>query len=839
MTAASSKPRPKKKAATIAAIKAMDNRATRRLNKADLVNQSSELKIATEGTGPFSAVLRMLDEHKVPLRAFNEQPLQFAKQRAASGVQQGLALLVHDPSALKVDLTTPWCGWELSENTVRRLLNGLVIPKWAMRLKTNVVESISKPNVLGMLNPDGTPNKDLKQLLTVFRGVHELPADVESARVESVREIAQDILAFLSDRQDEFFTVITNSRGEKRIRLKMWTQEQFEQQMAKAIKSSSPGYPYNGCKWQENIEGYTCIEHAWRACEALVANDAVLPGFVFIQQSRATGDGGALDETNSGGRQRLVMAAPNNEKLIGHILAYVFKLYARKSPFSGQRGIQEVSRNIKRECQSLISAPDVVTEDYWVCDYDVSDWDAAQLHAVMDSDFFTVCDLVFDDEDEFTICVNSNYRTMYKKSVLNTAFGEIETEFLPSGSSITTASAFINHEVKTRCVDKLVVAKRGYPLFHIVGFQGDDNASIVHKPTDEAMEILKHVYGSYHCQIKGSVHLACLAENDAALVFLNEAIRVRDDVENYTNAKFPRWNLFWAENYRDNARGPNIDRMLLEEITRSVPHPTATELTFVSFVSKMDRFINMPFYTALLNWIRPRGAYPMRSWLGERVCPKSETLQRIKLLEEAEGIFWPAEQQRALDRREEFWANKDELSQMMMALALLVPVSPEARTCANTIVAKAKNSEAWKRARSAMELAGVDFDTEAGKIPLQEARELLSLAFELGYSSTPQEVTQVVELVAEPDEDIIIEMTGTVKKDKFPSERTIMRGLLGLNDDDPYQLRQLYAEAIISAYGTPAWRSLPIDAADELVASFKAMYGQNPDGEPDIDWLNG
>lgn len=831
------KPKPRPRASSVAAAKAMENRAARRLNRADVVARTQELGEQKKFSPVHERVLELMTAHNVPLRQESKHSLVFAKPQAASGVAMGLDLLVSDPEAMKVDLTVPWCGQSLSENAVKRMLNSLQVPKWARRLKDGVVNSISRPNVMGMLTPTGEPNKDLRQLLNVFRGKHELPSTVETARIKAVREIADDLISFLTDIEDELFTIVTNSRGEKRIRLKMWTLEQFQHQMAKAMKSSSPGYPYNGCSWQEEIEGYTCIEHAWLACQSLVSDDAVLPGFIFIQQSRATGDGGSGDEANSGGRQRLVMAAPNNEKLLGHILAYVFKLYARKSLFSGQRGIQEVSRNIKRECQRIISDENLVTADYWTCDYDVSEWDAAQLHEVMESDFFSVAELVLDDEDEFTTRVKTNYRIMYNEAVLVTAFGEIETEFLPSGSSITTASAFVNHEIKARVVDDLVTQERGFPLFHLYGFQGDDNASIVYKPTDRTMEILKWVYSSYHCRIKGDVYMSSLEDFDANIIFLNEAIRVRDPIDLDLNAKYPRWSLFWAENYRDKARGPNLDRMLYEEVLKSVPHPTATELTFVSFASKMDRFINMPFYTALLKWIRPRGLYAFRSWLGERVCPNSPTLLALKKLEESEGIFWPDPQARALDRREEFWADKDELAEMFVSLALLVPVSPEARKATNTILAKAKNTNAWKKARSAMEKAGVDFSTENGKLPIDEGRELISLAFQLGYGSTPSEIKEVVTAVADPDDDVVMEIANAVKPDKVPSERTVMRSLLALNEEDPYSLRALFAEAIIGSHGTPGWRSLPLDRIESIERMFKDIYGQSPDGEPEIDWL--
>lgn len=817
------------------AINAMSNRAERRALR---VSNKESASADSSSDVVVEKIRGLMIEAGVPFLPL-ERSLNFAKPQAKSGVQHGLVLLAHNPAAMKVDLTVPWAGVSLGEGPVRNLLKGLHVPSWANRLKKIALSNISKPNVIGMLNVDGTPNKDLKQLLKVDRSGKSLSSDILAFAVEARQELVSHILDILSEIEDPLFSVVINSRGEKRCRLNKWTLETVQQQMAKAIKSSSPGYPYNGCDWQENIEGYTCLEHAFIACESLVSDDEPAPGFIFFQQSRATGDGGDGEKSDGGGRQRLVMAAPANEKVLGHILAYPFKLYAKHNVLSGQNGIQAVSRSFKSECQQIIAEEDDLSQ-WYIGDSDVSDWDAAQIKKRMKFGYFSVAEMVLDDEDEFTRRVLAKYDSAYVDSILVTACGQIECEFLPSGSSITTVSAFVNHEIILRVVNKVVTKQRGYPLLHKWGIQGDDNIAIFRCPDESAIEALSKVYEEFGCSLKNGVHLSCLSEDDASAIFLNEAIRVRDEVNVYSNAKFPRWNLFWAENFRDAFRGPNIDRMLYEEVLRNCPHPTEKELTHVSFVSKLDRFVEMPFYEKLVKWFLKRSTYPIRSWLGERVIPKSQTSAFIQTLEVTDGINWPEPHKRGLDRREEFWATSDELAMMFTTLGLLSPTCVEARVATNTIVDKAKNTQAWKRARSAMELAKVDFSTEKDTVTVEGGADIISLAFEMYYSKDKvSSENEIVQAVADPEDDEFTEELALDSRvTKIPNFRTLMRGILALNENDPYQLRQYFAQAVIGAVDSPTWRSLSDDQRSFIETGFREMYGANVDGTVDIDWLS-
>ena len=821
------------------AVKAVQNRAARRQLHSQMAEEASATSGLSNSDIAKAKVLGMMQEAQVPFLKDDAKPVCFARPDALGGVTMGLDLLVHDPGAMNQDLTVPWCGSNLEVQAVKKLLKSLYVPKQARRLKDDVLNSISKPNVLGMLMPDGSPNKDLKQLLSVHRGDHFLSEEIRQLSSETNLEIATAVLSILETVDDPLFKVVINSRGEKRVRLKMWSLEDVKTQMSKAIKTSSPGYPFNGFSWDEVVEGYSCVEHARIACEAQLADDAVLDGFLFIQQSRATGDAGAGKEGDGGGRQRLVLAAPNEEKVIGHILAYPFKAYIKAPPFSGQRGIQSVSRNVKSECQALIAELGERAQDYWIGDYDVSDWDAAQIDAVMRDDFFAICELVLDDEDIFTRKVLSVYQTQYFNSAFLTAFGQIKTEFLPSGSSITTVSAFLNHEKKIKLVDKLVTQDRGYPLFYKYGLQGDDNIAIYYKPDEAALARLEQVYTAYYCKLKNGINMTSLADNDAAAVFLNELILVRSDVESDTNCRFPRWNLFWAENYRD-VSSPNIDRMLYDEVTRNVPHPTETELAMVSLVSKLDRFLAMPFYDTLVAWIRKRSKYPMRSWLAERVAPKSATVLRIAELEQKEGINLPEPSVRAMDRREEMWADAQELSEMFALLGLLSPICPETRATCKEIVSKARNSTAWKRAKTSMLNVGISFSDSEGDMDLNEGRELISLAFELGYGTKTQELVDEIIKSVNFSDDVISDIVDSPQEDKIKvPPRTLFRSLLALNEANPYQLRKLVAQGLLGAYESPAWNALHDEDKKRVITFFERSYGQTLDGVVSVDWLGG
>lgn len=754
--------------------------------------------------------------------------LTFVDSEARGGVEMGLNRLAYNPDALRDDLTVPWCGVNLDPASVVKFLDkDCRVPKWALRLKQATLSGLTVPNTEGMLTHEGKPNKDLRQLIA-NQQFEALPSNIESLHLEEVSSIAAGVLTCAKASGDSLFGI---NQINGRIRLRRWTENELRVQMKKAFNSSSPGYPYNRYKWDDVVDGQTVVLHALNAFEGLIADGAEPSGFVFFQQSRATGDGGSLYEGSDAtfGQQRLVQAAPLAEKVIGHILAYVFKLYIKQPLLSGQNGIQQASRELKRFCQEKISLGQA--DSFGVLDYDVSQWDVAQIDERMKRGFFAVCDLVFDQEDEFTARLLSVYKAQYFNRRLVTGVGQIRSNFLPSGSSITTVCAFVQHLIQVGVVEKYGQSFRnGKRLFHEVGLQGDDNISIVEDFTDEDAKRIAYIYTLYGCTIKGGeIAYSPLSDPDCAGVFLNEAIRVRDPIDIDMNAKFPRWSLFWAENRMDATRGPNIDRMLMDEIRTRVPHPTETELTFVSFTSKMDRFSSMPFYRPLLVWLLKRSRYPMRSWLGERVCNNSPTMALIKALEEERNIEWPSPELRANDRREEIWANSDELSDMACILWMLQEVCPEAKEVCRSVHASGKNSDGWKRSRKAMEGAGLSF-AQNSELKTTEVREFISRAYSIGYKNyalnvdearkNKSSVTDLPDAHYEAAEEL-----GVVVSSPVVNLRTLIRGILSLNETNPWKLRYLVAQAIISAYHSPGWNALQEDTQQEIEAYYKAQYG--------------
>lgn len=838
------------------AKKCLEARQVRRQLAVDVAQTASFLK-EEEQKGD-TAVTQQLDRIRnlmieSGVKFLDDIELKFIDPEARGGVEMSLQRLAYNPDSLKVDLTVPWCGKGLDPAAVLKLLDKKCkVQHWALRLKKSTLGSLTRPNVEGMLTSDGKPNKDLQQILdsSVFT---ILPEEIETLHWQAVNRIADNILAQAKVSNDPLFSINPISG---KIILRRWTEEEIRVQMKKAFKASSPGYPYNRYQWNDVVDGQTVVRHAMDAFERLIADGADLEGFIYFQQSRATGDGGRLyeDADTAFGQQRLVQAAPLGEKLLGHLLAYVFKAYIKTPLLSGQNGIQEASRNLKALCQDIIRSG-VDLREYHLLDYDVNQWDVAQKDKRLNRGFFAVNHLVFDKKDPFTARVLAVYETMHDKRRLVTGVGQIRCNFLPSGSSITTVAAFINHEIQILVVnDYCRPFHNGSDVFLHYGLQGDDNIAIVHKITEEDINRLLYIYSLYGSVIKGEgIALSSLYDADCYGVFLNEAIRIRDPIDEDHNAKFPRWNLFWAENKADQSRGANLDRMLYDEITKLVAHPTETELTFVSFISKMDRFLNMGFHDSLLRWILKRSVYPMKSWLGERTCPNSPTVAAIRRIEEEKGITWPNSETRANDRREEVWADGDELADMLSILWMLQEVSPEAKeVCRFVTRAGKESSKGWKRARKAMEIAGVSFEQNA-VVQTNKAREFIKIAYEKGYldlAVSPDTHGGIMPDV--PDHpDAFYEAAEAMgvqieKETPIVAMRPLMRGTLSLNETNPWKLRYLTAKAIISTFDSPGWLSLHESVQREIAEWFVSQYGipliASEDADNDADrlkrWLN-
>lgn len=767
-------------------------------------------------------------------QGINVQPtraLKFHNPAAAGGVEMGLRNLVLNP-APEVDLSLPWAGIHRDAKGVHRLLKKLTVPKWARELQEASLESLSIPNVEGMINSDGSHNKDLEQMLMVNPPINRLVFPNFQAHWDKAREdYANRIISYYVANHDELVEVVTKADGSRKLRLRPWSLEILKAQMSKAFNSSTPGYPFNGYSWYSEVDGKTCVEWAWEAFEALMSQEEIAPedGFLFFQQSRATGDGGA----NHKGRQRLVQAAEIREKVIGHMLAYVFKGPNKAPILSGQRGIQEVSRNAKRLCQGKISPWYSTGTPTHVAYWDVSKWDAAQTNESLKEGFFWVARFVLDNDCPLTSKVLSHYERLYLNRRLVTAMGEVTLEILPSGSSITTGAAFSNHEIYLRTMDYEVIEQTGEGLFVDFGLQGDDFFAFLKQWNETCDSIIRNTYEAFNCVIKGEAKVKSLADKDVSAVFLNEAILLYSDPDLDTNAKFPKWNLFWAENFRDLQRGANIDRMLLAEIQQREPHPSPLELTMASLFSKLDRFTNMPFYEYLVEQLLKWSSVPIYSWHVERVMPQSPTARWLRDREIARGIELPSPEQRALDRQESKWLLGTELGQALVVLELCSKVSSDARETCKKIRDIARQTAAYKKARDVLASVGVNADG-SGDIPIGSAKELIVMAFNVGYKDVAEALAAAKQAPTQQQTDTYVALQEFIS-DEFdvegksdiepPQIKTMMRALLAMNAHNPFELREKMARAVIQAYTSPRWWELPDEEVDLIHNWFTQTYG--------------
>jgi len=585
--------------------------------------------------------------------------LSFYNPDAAGGVKESLARLVYDPS--DNDPTLPWFGPNLSEEYAKSFIAKLRVPSFAKFFQDAAIEKLCKPNTQGMLRKDGSCNKDLSQISS------PPSAPALSAMDVSRLEIAKDIIcgkivARLSDFKDGGLYSIVNGK----VRLKPWTLEDFQDQMKKAIASSSPGYPYNGFNWKDTLDtGETVSERVYNDGIKVINGDLEGP-FVFLQSARYTGDG------DTEGSQRLVQEAPANEKLIGHILTYPLKRYIRYNG-SGQLGIQQATVDIKAMVKGEYSNfRDGAPKPTGFMESDVSKWDA-HIQDFQANLFFDIVETVYDMEDDFTSKVVNNYKRAFDARYLVTLMGGVFTRMLPSGSSITTAFAFIIHEIYILMADIMFCAPKvktvkGYlasKKFGIVslGLQGDDLWALV--ADLGVQEALAHVYSLFGCKMKEGSRCGTLDDPDACMVFLNELIVLNKDVPNII---IPKWNFFYSESADQNFRTLGIDRHLMAEVINKVAHPTTVELTFARFVGKLRRFIDSESFEFMMRklFFLKDSQFKLRSWLGERVFSSDDRV--VSYLRELEETHLPKEDQwpedeeiRRGDRHECAWLTTNQL----------------------------------------------------------------------------------------------------------------------------------------------------------------------------------
>lgn len=570
------------------------------------------------------------------------------------GISDSLNRLVYDDSNESAIL--PWFPAGYSSEQAKKFVLQLRLPEYADFFQKAAASKIIAPNTMGMITKDGQPNKDLSQLISPpSKPLHN--ASEEAIAQLAIEVLKEKIIDRLDKESHSYFEIV-----EGKIRLHEWSLIEFQTEMAKAISHSTPGYPYNGKSWTEDLDGTPVYEHVYNDGYKILEQP---DPFIFLQGARYTGDG------DTEGQQRLVMQAPANEKLLGHIISYPIKQYI-KYPGSGQNGIQAASLEIRSMARGEYNnfAPEKAKPEFYM-ENDVSKWDAhIQDHQV--EIFKSILYGIYDTDDEFTCkCLNS-YFACFDARYLVTAMGAIFTRMLPSGSAITTVFAFLIHElyvieadISFCCPDAqttLDYHTRDKFGFVSVGLQGDDLWALAE--TLDILESMKYVYSLYGCVMKEGSRSGSLKEANPCMVFLNELIHLKYDVPNVV---CPKWNFFYAESADQNFRSIALDRSLYEEITSRVSHVTPVELTFARFVGKLQRFsqIDAKTFAYMVKYCYQKGltSFKLKSWLGERTFsgdnPVITELKRIET--EVYNIQPPDEIDRAADRHECSWLEAKEL----------------------------------------------------------------------------------------------------------------------------------------------------------------------------------
>lgn len=806
----------------------MESRTARRLQRQHEKSPESYIK-ANSARGKL--VDQKIDQIRVMLteagvKTVDGVQLKFHRANAADGVDAGVRRLAYNPDGDKEENWLPWTHKARSFSYWRKIMERLVVPQVARDLKASALESFSNPATTGMLRKDGTPNKDLSALLV------NAPAPRLDAELSEAWNFAMDRLV------SEFIAW----HGGK-LKLDIWTYEKFRKEMSKAIKSSSPGYPFNGFGWDEDLGDMSTTEAVYNDGVSWITDDNQDP-WIFIQGARYTGDGGSEDDIDADGKQRLVQMAPACEKLIGHIISEFLKAFFKVPPGSGQRGIQAVTSRVKQLAQGKAEPYHSKHSIFAWCSADVSQWDTSQSDELAEIGFFAFLDRICDTEDELTMRILSRYKSGYMNRVLYTAMGFLKPNFLPSGASVTTVLAFTHHTLLLYSIDYIWELVSGVPLFAEFGLQGDDQWAALTSYSPAVVEVYNRVYNAFHCKIKGDFRVRLQSDKDATVVFLNECIRLHTREED-DNIRFPKWSMFLAENAATLYKGGNIDRMLLDEITKKVAHPTNRELLMASFIAKMERFVGAPFYNYLLQSCLRNGTYWLRSWVAERFDTTSHTIQKLKEWEAAQGISHPGPIEAAADREEDMWLAADEIAQVAASLYILGNYAQSVSPVRRIIKFGRNYTQAWRRSGREVEHAGPDVDfinmtaKQVGKLAaeLYEARYVdISAAFAAEIRHR-EEAAKEAAAVTRREEGASETMGLDAAQNSFEpvQAQTLIRATLSCNQANPYELVKETLKGIVALRKSVQWNNIPDSEREILEQTYATLTGARLQEDPESD----
>lgn len=809
----------------------MRNRTARRKERDEtnaLVQKANDGELTPQQT--------IIDKIAAMLRDAGHEFIDLDIFRGLSPDQQNsltnrVRFLAHTPGGRETKTFLPWAGANPSVGSLRAFMKKLPFPGYASDLMEASIKSLSTPATNGMLRNDGLPNKDLAQLLIKAPALNFSDEVAECFDIAMNRHVADFREWILTE--DPFGYTISD---EGHLQFGKWDIDFYREQMRNSISEASPGFPFVGLGWDDVLDdGETPFQKSYRVSMLSITDPERYAeevgkwvqylGFIFVQGARWTGDAGEVGD-GSEGNQRLVQAACCLvEKLFSHIIAIAYKRFYKAPALSGQRGIQRVAENLQKVAQGELK-PTGRTQriTHWAA-WDVSKWDVAQTDEFAKKGFFEFIHRTIDPNDPFSLQIIDKYKEGYFNRVLYTAAGCFNPGFLPSGAGITTVMAFCHHNLILLTLDEIVKRRTGEYLLAEYGLQGDDFAAALSQWNPQIEELVKQVYAEFNCVIKGDMRVRSVMDPDLNVVFLGECV---DLVQGRMRAKPPKWNLFMAENYRALQHGSTMDRMQKQEVLSQCPHPSRRELQMASLCSKLDLFHGegeerMPFYDELLDVCIRWCTFPLRSWLGERVIKHSATIQILKHREEREGILWPSDIDRALDREEENWLSVAELGRVTYCY-LAAAIDLDTKSHNRELISIARGFSSWRKAGNAsMQLR--QGEAISRNLDLDKTAKMIAEAYAKGYDVAEKERAEE-EANARQALQNHQRQSGVKHPDQTPVELgTTARAIYAWNEVATFELLQKTAATYVSIFNSRNWRNRPEHERNALNQGCIELFG--------------
>lgn len=758
---------------------------------------------------------------------------------AVNGIEQNLRTLFHSPKGPKDDTSQPWFSRKMTAAKARSFVKKFQhkVPSWALEHDNETLSGISKPTnsgfVVGTQSTGYTTNKGGDNMLTARRNHPHI-----------IREDRMDYAV------NKLCKLIIDCNGGSKVKVPKWDLETFATEMRKAIKSSTPGYPFNSFEWEAMLDGKPIYEHVFDRGMTAIENGYQVEdgGFKFFMGGRNTGDRGNKYSVDGNiGAKRATFPAEAGEKAGGHMFVYPLKKsLLRHSPLSGQRGIQEVSYNLKEimhgdmqgECSS--ERGKIVFHD------DVGQWDGAATLRDIIPMIDRVLKEAYDLEDEWTKKVYDWYMQSIADAWVYTPWGWTKCIEKPSGASITTVFAFILQYLYWFEMEYDMIEQYGESPYVSLGFQGDD-ILIVFKDWDNGyFDVIRSVYADHNCKLKGGDNLdkvTTISGNGDAALFLSERIYIDDkEVPNFRSLK---WQFFFAEQMSDLGNGVDIDRALLDEIrSRDIRkvHYSPRELHMASILSKLDTLVHLDESGEPINrmdyerWIciashlwthNHRDSFPLRSWIGARVMPNSPTAALWAELEERAGITPPPEEEQIIDRQQSPWWMGESLGCMFAMLAHLSENAPKARPAIRRLVkAGRQNLNSFKKAKKTIQ--GVVSEDKVSDLQNVEIlkRVLIKVMDETFHDLSAELQGRTIKMSDKKRLSAYYDAYPTAdNQGEAMQPKTIADAVLGLNLTNPFELAAMVQSIIIRTRMDVEWLNLSEEWREKIANFYREFYG--------------